>query len=946
MASTNYNVEFKGTATSLNKAVTDARNGLKRLDTQAKASGNRLSRLFESFTSAGGGIRGIAAAAGPAGAAITAASAATVAWAAALNTVADRFDELSKSARGAGVSVEFLSEVRFAAQLAGTDVNGMNKALVTLSDRLVQAREGSKLFANAFKDLNLDPTQFKSVEELLPALADRFAKLPPGIERTALAVRLFGARLGRQMIPLLIDGSQNLEKMREAFRRLGGTVTTENARAAEKFNDALSILNTQFQIIIQNALQPMIVYLGDLLFEFNRARIETGSFAEGIKAAFAVFLDQQLIDGLQFLINTLRELQLILSAFTLGEDNFGTKELGKDIEFLEGKIAAIQRRVDERSRAGRPSDDLEQEDGRVLSEGEVQLALQTIRRQAQAEQRTADARFRSETLARRTQFEQELLELEKRRLFDARVTNEEYYSELERLQDEFFANERGKYNEQAAAISAQIDALSAKRDEASRLELETQKQRLIQLNDQRDQLNNRDGAATFAAASARFAAEEEAQQRILKLSRDIAAAQVDPRILEFGAQLTALREQQRNASAQEVELLRVREQLLQSEFEAYQRSTQQRAAVVQAQTEIVRLESQYERGLLTTLQAEEKINKALAERYNRQLGLLEQQRAAATNPAEVADFDLQIAELQAAQLALTNAEQDFKNEFTSNVQGFFSSIVQGTQSGTEAAKSILQNFLQFFADRIGRDISEQLYTSIVEPMRRGSAEAKSEAQTLAGALVEIFTSAGDSIAGLFGGAVTAGASQNGAAIAASAIAAGAADGGMATRKGIQKRIPRYADGGPVRGPGTKTSDSILARLSNREFVHPAKAVDHYGEGVMESIRRLAIPRDVLRKLAGLHGTGAMQSVQTEASSYKVPGFATGGLVDGSANLNGFGQNLNSIVLENRGTPQRVAGMQESFDEFRGKVTRVLLEDLKNNAGYTRNMAQAFQLGRG
>lgn len=53
-----------------------------------------------------------------------------------------------------------------------------------------------------------------------------------------------------------------------------------------------------------------------------------------------------------------------------------------------------------------------------------------------------------------------------------------------------------------------------------------------------------------------------------------------------------------------------------------------------------------------------------------------------------------------------------------------------------------------------------------------------------------------------------------------------------------------AGGGPVRGPGTSTSDSILTALSNGEFVHQTKAVDKYGLPFMEAINegRLALAK--------------------------------------------------------------------------------------------------------
>jgi hypothetical protein len=52
----------------------------------------------------------------------------------------------------------------------------------------------------------------------------------------------------------------------------------------------------------------------------------------------------------------------------------------------------------------------------------------------------------------------------------------------------------------------------------------------------------------------------------------------------------------------------------------------------------------------------------------------------------------------------------------------------------------------------------------------------------------------------------------------------------------------FAEGGHVRGPGTETSDSIPALLSDNEFVMPAKAVRSYGVGFMEAIRKMQVPR--------------------------------------------------------------------------------------------------------
>jgi hypothetical protein len=54
----------------------------------------------------------------------------------------------------------------------------------------------------------------------------------------------------------------------------------------------------------------------------------------------------------------------------------------------------------------------------------------------------------------------------------------------------------------------------------------------------------------------------------------------------------------------------------------------------------------------------------------------------------------------------------------------------------------------------------------------------------------------------------------------------------------------------VRGPGSTTSDSILARLSRGEFVIKAQAVQHYGAGVFERLNRMTMPRSFVPAFAG------------------------------------------------------------------------------------------------
>ena len=100
-----------------------------------------------------------------------------------------------------------------------------------------------------------------------------------------------------------------------------------------------------------------------------------------------------------------------------------------------------------------------------------------------------------------------------------------------------------------------------------------------------------------------------------------------------------------------------------------------------------------------------------------------------------------------------------------------------------------------------------------------------------------------------------------------------------------------ADGGLITGEGTSTSDSIIARLSNGEFVQKAKAVEYYGLEFMNDVNRLLYPRPAdkpplfseTQKFAagGLvsSGAGSYRSTVSNLQSSLPAKFATGGLVD-------------------------------------------------------------------
>lgn len=132
-----------------------------------------------------------------------------------------------------------------------------------------------------------------------------------------------------------------------------------------------------------------------------------------------------------------------------------------------------------------------------------------------------------------------------------------------------------------------------------------------------------------------------------------------------------------------------------------------------------------------------------------------------------------------------------------------------------------------------------------------------------------------------------------------------------------------AGGGPVRGPGSTTSDSILARLSNREYVVNARAVDFYGPSIFDLINAMRLPREFFRgfRLGGL--VDGLSRAMSRMSP--VPAFAGGGLVERGPS----GSSLQPFSLTINGTTFK--GLQAPQDEAQ-KIIRFALNEEITSAG--------------
>lgn len=175
-------------------------------------------------------------------------------WAAGILKVAGGLDDLAKSAKDIGETVETTAELELAAKLLGTRPERLIRLLGRVDTLLVEAADGGKEASDAFAGLgvNVDAMLALSGPERLVALARAAGELPEELRRGRLA-QVVGQ--GRQIQRLFAD----VEALEAALGRADLLQIGRNfdsvASDGERLGDALSEIGAQLFEISANAAQ-------------------------------------------------------------------------------------------------------------------------------------------------------------------------------------------------------------------------------------------------------------------------------------------------------------------------------------------------------------------------------------------------------------------------------------------------------------------------------------------------------------------------------------------------------------------------------------------------------------------------------------------------------------------------------------------------------------------
>lgn len=175
----------------------------------------------------------------------------------------DQADALGDTSAALGVNAQVLQSWKYAAERAGGSGDAVVGALAKIQKQVNESPEG-------FKDLGIEVKtaqgELKGAAELFEEAAAAIAAIENPTEQAAKASKVFG-RSFLDIIPLLKQGPEGIEKLRARFAELGGGFDDAFIEKAGEIDDQLKDLDVasrSLKVQIGSRLLPAVTKLLDL----------------------------------------------------------------------------------------------------------------------------------------------------------------------------------------------------------------------------------------------------------------------------------------------------------------------------------------------------------------------------------------------------------------------------------------------------------------------------------------------------------------------------------------------------------------------------------------------------------------------------------------------------------------------------------------------------------
>ena len=172
--------------------------------------------------------------------------------------IIDAADAMNDLSQRTGIAVKDLAKYELATAQSGTTMEALAKGIKGVSINLLE-------HGDALKKAGLSAT---NADDAMMKLADLFKAMPDGMEKTALAVKMFG-KSGMDLIPMLNSGSEGLKEAADKSAKYAATMAAL-APQADKFNDNLaeiSMLSKIAGMSLMNDMLPALLLISQTMID-------------------------------------------------------------------------------------------------------------------------------------------------------------------------------------------------------------------------------------------------------------------------------------------------------------------------------------------------------------------------------------------------------------------------------------------------------------------------------------------------------------------------------------------------------------------------------------------------------------------------------------------------------------------------------------------------------
>jgi hypothetical protein len=202
--------------------------------------------------------------------------------------IAEVTRELDKNSKEIKKNGDKSGDLKFKSEQLKFRLKELNGELGNLSTKLTEAKSPFERIGIATTDAS---GNMRGFTDILFDVADKFQKMPDGIDKTALSLELFG-RSGKDMLPVLNQGSEGIRNLQGEADKLGVTLNEKTIGSLSRLIESQKLLKTStdsLKLAVGEATAPILTAFNTKISEILQNLLNADPATRNLTAGILAF---------------------------------------------------------------------------------------------------------------------------------------------------------------------------------------------------------------------------------------------------------------------------------------------------------------------------------------------------------------------------------------------------------------------------------------------------------------------------------------------------------------------------------------------------------------------------------------------------------------------------------------------------------------------------------